>query len=106
MTGNGGRRMKVIISSCYGAGWSTWQNYKHRLFYTTDNKLIKMLENKATEDEVSQYCFDKTGELPYMDGWKNCIICSIPDDCKFRIDEYDGNESIITDEEENSGWIN
>lgn len=97
--------MKVLISPGFGAGWSTW----NELGMATDARLIDAFEHGVSEEEMKQLCIDfgytggLEGTLPYMGGFEQLEIVDVPEGTLFRIDEYDGSESIVTFEEE--GWL-
>ena len=79
-------KVAVIYSPGWGAGWSSWNN-KNGMF---DPKIVAWIEG------------GKNGEPPrdstegrYVGGLHSAEIEWIPVGTLFRIDEYDGYESII-----------
>jgi hypothetical protein len=83
---------KILYSPGYGAGWSTW-NRKHEKFLLFDEGLIALAERKAGEGEVKEYIESKLPkQYIYTGGWRDIAVATV--DGPFRIDEYDGYESI------------
>ena len=107
----------VLVSHGFGAGFSTWS--EHELAY--DRRVIEFwLAHKEDERwmrEVERYhpespehkeaCvfFKKIGlsDCPYMGGFPDCDLEWVPVDARFRINEYDGAESLEI-ENEDSWW--
>ena len=83
----------VIISSGYGAGWSSWNSDEE--FLSMDSCLVEMCLRKAGEDEVKKYCVKNKIDA-FMGGWAGCSVEFIDEGTAFRIDEYDGSETLIT----------
>ena len=82
----------VLTSPGYGAGWYTWHKIPELIY---DPAVVALVENKASEDEIIQYC-----EETYPDhsgsflGAEDLTITWIKEFRVFLIEEYDGNESI------------
>ena len=83
-------RVAVLYSPGFGAGWYTW-NYEHPeiLF---DPAIVKFVE-KEKWDELATYVELKYPEI-YTGGMRDLTIEWIPECALFKINEYDGNESI------------
>lgn len=85
----------VLISGGFGAGWSTWNNKE--LAY--DKRVIeKWLEN-VSSDEMCNFVVSLGYPRPYMGGYNQLELEFVSRGTMFRIDEYDGSESIETMEE-------
>lgn len=87
--------MKVLISRGYGAGWSTWNDPRMAF----DERLIRAFECGITQEDMKKLCVecgyvDVNGGPPYMGGFKGLVVVDIPTAEHFRINEYDGAESI------------
>ena len=92
--------MKVVINKCYGGfglsekaykylglKWDGYgYGYSHDYEKRTDKKLIKCVEELGKE---------ASGALA------NLVIVEIPDDIEWKIDEYDGIETI---HEQHRSW--
>jgi hypothetical protein len=80
----------VIYSPGFGAGWSTWnQQYPEMVF---DPVIVGYLESREL-DKISTYVAMRYPEA-YVGGLTDLTIEWVPLGSEFRIDEYDGNESI------------
>lgn len=102
--------MKILYSPGWGAGWSTGAggSDEFQKFMLTYPPLIEALERKEkiTEDHpaVKQFLRDaeeKYNETPYVGGAKDLRIAEVSG--PFRVEEYDGNESVI--EPNDQTWI-
>jgi hypothetical protein len=83
-------RVAVIYSPDYGAGWYTW-NTEHQdmLFDPT----VVMFVESGDLDKVEAYATLKWPEA-YIGGIRDLKVEWIPEGTAFKINEYDGNESI------------
>lgn len=101
----------VLVSCCYGAGWSTW-NKKYGIKLALDKRIIdKYLECRKDPiwiKEINTYRENKTqnefrgfltnigygGDI-YLGGLTDCELEFAPAGSAIRIDEYDGLESLV-----------
>lgn len=100
----------VLYSPGYGAGWSTW-NFEHGDQLIFDPSVVYMVEEmNAVEDEDSKqswvenilaYC-KRTYPDGYFGGADDLQIEWIPEGTMFKINEYDGSETI--EYKENDYW--
>ena len=89
----------VLVSPGFGAGWSTW-NYPAVAY---DKRVVEYwLTHKTENNDQAVYDFmESIGyHQVYCGGWNDIELEWIPKGVKWRIDEYDGNESIIFYEKE------
>jgi hypothetical protein len=108
----------VLYSPGYGAGWSTWADDEYREFSMYYEPIIQFLESggkfvESDEGSGSWSSGPKTEPHPilakfiedlrakfgenahfYLGGAYQLRVAHVPDDCLFRITEYDGSESI------------
>jgi hypothetical protein len=91
-------QVAVLVSSGYGAGWSTWNG--HSQFLAMDKGLVELKLSGAPESVVKDYCQKKTGEAPYMGGWKDVEVEWVRSGSSVRIHDYDESESIRFGSEE------
>ena len=87
--------MKLLISPGYGAGWSTWNIPE----MATDKDLIELFEKGCTYEEMEKLCIEKNYtdeyyEPPYMGGFQQLKVVEVPKGALYRINEYDGAESV------------
>lgn len=79
----------VLVSHGYGAGWSTWGDKLSCL----DKELISAFERSASKEEILEIA-EKNWPEQYNGGLLDCVVEYIPYGTAFRIDEYDGYESL------------
>lgn len=107
----------VLVSYGFGAGWSTWE--KPELAY--DRRVIEFWlahKNDAQwKKDISTYSREMNPVLKeayaffksigyndvYFGGFANCELEWVPVGARFRINEYDGAESLEI-ENEGSWW--
>jgi hypothetical protein len=100
----------VLYSPGFGAGWYTWHGLDELLF---DPSVVYMVEEKqksnTPEDfenwvsNITDYCKQTYGDDHYYGGADDLIVEWINEGTLFRIDEYDGSESL--DVKEDMPWI-
>ena len=91
-------KVAVLYSPEYGAGWSTWDmTYGEALIF--DPTIVKYVEEDNLE-ALEAYVLLKYPNF-YTGGMHNLTIKWIPVGTEFRIDEYDGNESVVTRDQDN-----
>ncbi len=84
-------KVAVLVSRGYGAGWSTWMyEYPQCLF---DPVLAQMLLDGEDEMEIASVA-EKRYPNAYLGGLDGLTVEWVPVGTKFRIDEYDGAESV------------
>lgn len=100
--------MKLLISPSYGAGWSTWNCPEMAM----DKDLIELFEKGCTCEEMERACLKKKygGRFgynyvttPYMGGFSELKVVEVPKGALFRINEYDGSESVEVFDPDN--WL-
>ena len=93
-------RVAVLVSRGFGAGWSTWnREYPDMLF---DPEIVQMVLAGKDSYEIEAVA-DRRWPDAYLGGIDGLDVEWIPQGTKFRIQEYDGAESVLTVDEE--GWI-
>jgi hypothetical protein len=82
----------VVYSPGFGAGWYTWnQEYPALVF---DPTIVKYVEEEDL-DSLRSYMGLKFPEV-YVSDYNDLTVKWLPEGTEFRIDEYDGNESVVT----------
>jgi hypothetical protein len=97
---------KILISPGFGAGWSTWADDFFKEFMLKDSTLIEMAERGASEEEVGSYIREKYPDdyiYIYTGGWSSIEVVELPSGALFKVNEYDGSESIEC--KENNNWM-
>ena len=92
----------VIISSGWGAGWSTWHYGSNKEILIFHPKLVELVEsgqhNQETVLAVLNELLDKEeAEGIYLGGVMDLSITWLPEGTKFKIEEYDGAEYVISE---------
>lgn len=87
----------VLVSPGFGAGWYTWNKEMPELLF--DPTLVDLVLNGAESEELVAYADLKYPEA-YTGGVEQLIVRWIPEGAKFRLDEYDGSESLILESQQ------
>lgn len=85
----------VLYSPDYGAGWFTWNSDVEECIFHPE--IVKMVEENRQAEITNEFCmglFDCN--YFYAGGARDLKIAWLPEGCLFRIDEYDGYETIET----------
>ena len=80
----------VLYSPDYGSGWYTWNTNHPELLF--DPAIVQLVEENKF-DELKTYVTLKYPNI-FDSGMDNLKIAWIPEGAMFRINEYDGDESI------------
>lgn len=85
-------KVAVLYSPGFGAGWYTWHHCLEAVFHP---KLVELVEQNK-HDEITEEFMESIipGFEGYMGGARDLEIEWIHEGLAFKIDEYDGNESI------------
>lgn len=89
-------KLAVLYSAGYGAGWYTWHGVEELLF---DPKIVDMVLENAGEAAILKYCEDTYGTDHYYGGIDGLTVDFVTPGTKFRIEEYDGAESVVREED-------
>ena len=85
-------KVAVLYSPGFGAGWYTWNNQYPEILF--DPFIVQMVEDTTRSETIMLYCEEKYPK-GYYSGADDLQIAWIEVNREFRIDEYDGAESII-----------
>ena len=80
----------VLYSPDYGSGWYTWNRNQPELLF--DPAIVQLVEEDKF-DELKTYVTLKYPNI-YEGGMWELKIAWIPEGAMFRVNEYDGDESI------------
>ena len=87
----------VLYSPEFGAGWSTWNSEEaEELIF--DKTLVEMILEKKSQEEIEKYVEEKWGDSIFTGGLGDVCVEFLPKGTVFVIEEYDGFESITTDD--------
>ncbi len=87
-------KVAVLVSKGYGAGFSTWGAPDELIFNPT---LINFVENNDFESAI--YYVETNHPVVYTGGMSDLVIQWVPEGKRFRINEYDGFETIELEDE-------
>jgi hypothetical protein len=90
-------KVAVVYSPGFGAGWYTWNQEHPELLF--DPTIVKYVEDQDL-DSLRSYMGLKFPEV-YVSDYNDLTVKWIPQGIEFRIDEYDGNESVVTKQDDN-----
>lgn len=93
-------KVGVLYSPGYGAGWSTWahnDNARESMVFCPE--LCEAVDKGLSQHEILSIAKAQFPEM-YMGGLGNIKIVFLEPGTRFRIDEYDGSEYIISLNEE------
>lgn len=93
-------RVAVLISTGFGAGWSTWNREWPAMLF--DPVIVEMIVAGKDSYEIEAVA-ERRWPDAYLGGLDGLTVEWIREGVKFRVMEYDGAESILTVEDE--GWI-
>lgn len=87
----------VLVSPGYGAGWSTWarEDLADRVMF--DPETVEWVERGKTDPQPDFEA--KFGEHFYDGGAEDLVVMWLPVGTRFRIQEYDGAESLWRESE-------
>ena len=83
-------KVAVLYSPDYGSGWYTWNSNHPELLF--DPAIVQLVEEDKF-DELKTYITLKYPNI-YEGGMWELKIAWIPEGVMFRVNEYDGDESI------------
>lgn len=84
----------VVVSPRYGAGWSTW-NAEIEEFLCLDALIVDAVLKKDWEAVLKRIEAVHPNVGVYDGGLENCVVEWVPEGSLFRIDEYDGFETVV-----------
>jgi len=91
-------QVAVLVSIGYGAGWSTWNtDHKELLFHP---RLVEMVENEK-QSEINELWVNENIGISdvYCGGASDLRIVWLDEGVSFTIEEYDGSESMRTNDD-------
>ena len=84
----------VLISSGFGAGWSTWAHEHEREGLLFDSRLVDYVLQTSSEG-LAEYA-ESLGYTSYTGGAQEVRVEWLEQGTRFYVSEYDGSESIRT----------
>lgn len=88
-------KVAVLLSKGFGSGWYTWNTSCPQCLFSPE--IVDMVENGRNADITKDLCFELFGTEFYAgSNTEGLYIEWLPEGTAFRIDEYDGHESLYT----------
>jgi hypothetical protein len=88
-------KVAVLYSRGYGAGWYTWNSDVTQCLFSPE--IVALVEQGNKDEITDELCCKLFGvDYFYAGGSDGLTIEWLPEGTAFRIDEYDGAESIET----------
>lgn len=95
-------KVAVLVSPGFGAGWYTWNMEHPSILF--DPNIVDMVLSNAELRDIEAYVDQTYGEDEiYTGGAGDLVIRWVPEGVRFRINEYDGSESLVLESDER--WI-
>ena len=91
-------KVGVLYSPKYGAGWSTWGSKENKEAMVFCKELCEAVDKDLTLLQIKDIAHKHFPE-EYLGGLGDIRLVFMKPGTRFRIDEYDGSESIITKDE-------
>ena len=91
-------KIGVLFSPGYGAGWSTWGSKENREAMVFCPELCEAVDKGFPRGEILSIAKAQFPE-EYLGGLDDIEIVFLKPGTRFRIDEYDGSEGVITKDE-------
>ncbi len=101
---------KILFSPGFGAGWITWNDERFWKTMLTWEPLIEAVEKgeRVNKDHPAVQSLVRKIKQDFGEEVYVCVLgadqlCVFEVSGPFRVEEYDGSESIVT--EDDVGWI-
>ena len=91
-------KVAVLVSPGFGAGWYSWHHLEELVY---DPSIVEWVEQEQL-DKILTYMELKYPEV-YRGGLEDLVVEWVPVGARFRIDEYDGAESLVLESKER--WL-
>ncbi len=86
-------KVGVLLSPGYGAGWSTWDRQNSE-FLCLDKQLITMILEEDYTGAAKRVQDVTKSETVEEDDLRCLVVDYVPQGVLFRINEYDGHETV------------
>jgi hypothetical protein len=88
-------QVAVLVSPGFGAGWYSWHHVEELIY---DPSVVEWLE-QGEMSKIEAYLALKYKD-EYFGGLEDLVVMWVPKGARFRIEEYDGAESLVLESEE------
>lgn len=83
-------KVAVVYSADYGAGWYTWNRIEELLY---DPGLVQLVLDNVAPPIIVEYC-EARWDISIFSS-PRLAVAWVPQGAKFRIEEYDGSETVM-----------
>lgn len=92
-------KVAVLYSPDFGAGWYTWNTEHPAMLY--DPTVVKWVEDDKPKDALARLeaTLDEKYPRCYLGGLRDLEIRWVPIDTRFYVDEYDGSETVVLEQD-------
>jgi hypothetical protein len=94
----------VLFSPGFGAGWYTWNLDRPECLFDPD--CVELVRSGADTAEIEDLARSKwaQGDDYFYPGGADCLrVMWLDQGTRFRIEEYDGSENIVTENDQD--WL-
>jgi hypothetical protein len=89
------QKVAVLVSPGFGAGWYSWHHIEELIY---DPSIVKWVEDEDLDKILTYMELKYPGA--YCGGVRDLVVAWVPVGARFRIDEYDGSESLKLESEQ------
>lgn len=92
-------KVAVLYSPDYGAGWYTWNTEHPAMLY--DPAVVRWVEEDKPKDDLARLeaTLDEKYPRCYLGGMRDLQIQWVPVGTRFYVDEYDGSETVVLEQD-------
>ena len=94
-------RVAILVSDGFGAGWSTWADSEVEEKALFCPEIVNMILEGKKDEITDELIASLLGENFYTGGLGGLDVEWVEQGAIFKIDEYDGSESLFIFDEEN-----
>jgi hypothetical protein len=87
-------KVAVLISPAYGAGWSTWATHCDSDAMLFDPVIAQMILDGADGDDIESVARVRYPD-EFLAGIDDLQVQWVQQGAEFKVDEYDGSETIV-----------
>lgn len=94
----------VLYSPGFGAGWYTWNRSHPECVFDPD--IVNMVRTGAPAEDIenlARYKWSQDSDYFFPGGACDLTVAWLPAGKRFRIDEYDGSENLVTEDDQE--WL-
>lgn len=93
-------KVAVLYTHEHGGGWYSAHKVEELLF---DPEVVNMVERNESPSNIIDYCVKHYSNRHWYQSATDLAIAWIPQGSIFRIDEYDGREAVVLQDDDD--WM-